>query len=49
MLNVSLRSAEIPQSFRHPQVSGTISGYSMKEKVWCVGRELSCGFDNLPP
>lgn len=39
MLNVSLRSAEIPQSFRHPQVSGTISDYSMKEKVWCVGRE----------
>ena len=36
MLNVSLRSTEIPQSFRHPQVSGTISGQSMKGRcgVW---------------
>lgn len=35
MLNLSLRSAEIPQSFRHPQVSGTISGYEKRRcGVW---------------
>lgn len=36
MLNASLRRAEIPQSLRHPQGSGTVSGQSMKGRcgVW---------------
>lgn len=36
VLNASLRRAEIPQSLRHPQGSGTVSGQSMKGRcgVW---------------
>lgn len=40
MLYLALRYVVVLQSFRYSQVSGNISGYRMKVKVWSVDMEL---------